>query len=228
LRIPYETPPTLGREFIELAPEIVAAILLTLSAGWQQACSAADVNADAGEVLMTERLRDGMRGALKNSPWKLIVLPGTESRSKSSVMLPDGRTDIPLMMIEVFLRTQEHDPHAIIECKRIAGSDTHLCREYIVEGVDRFVSGKYGENHAVGFMIGYVLSGTPTAAAAGVNAYLSRVSRTSDHLVLSTIIDSPTWYSRHARAKPLSPIDLHQAFFGFADVADAAWDLASE
>ncbi|MCL2590425.1 MAG: hypothetical protein FWD67_05980 [Betaproteobacteria bacterium] len=75
MRIPYETPSALGREFIELAPEVVAAILLTLAAGWQQACLAADVNADAGEVLMTERLRDGMRSALKEFPWDMIVLP---------------------------------------------------------------------------------------------------------------------------------------------------------
>ena len=191
MRIPYETPPALGREFIELGPEVVAVILLTLAAGWQRACAAEDVNANAGEVLMTERLRDGMRGALRNSPWKLIVLPGTESRSKASVVLPDGRTDIPLMLIEVFLRTQEHDPHAVIECKRIAGSDTHLCREYVVEGMDRFVREKYGENHAIGFMVGYVLSGSPSESADGVNAYLRRVSR-SDCLAPSDISDG-TW-----------------------------------
>ena len=214
MRIPYETPPALVREFIELGPEVVAVILLTLAAGWQRACAAEDVNANAGEVLMTERLRDGMRGALRNSPWKLIVLPGTESRSKASVVLPDGRTDIPLMLIEVFLRTQEHDPHAVIECKRIAGSDTHLCREYVVEGMDRFVREKYGENHAIGFMVGYVLSGSPSESADGVNAYLRRVSR-SDCLAPSDISDG-TWQSLHARSKPSMPIRLHHAFLGFA------------
>ena len=214
MRIPYETPPALGREFIELGPEVVAVILLTLAAGWQRACAAEDVNANAGEVLMTERLRDGMRGALRNSPWKLIVLPGTESRSKASVVLPDGRTDIPLMLIEVFLRTQEHDPHAVIECKRIAGSDTHLCREYVVEGMDRFVREKYGENNAIGFMVGYVLSGSPSESADGVNAYLRRVSR-SDCLAPSDISDG-TWQSLHARSKPSMPIRLHHAFLGFA------------
>jgi len=220
LRIPYETPSVHGREFIALAPEVVAAILRTLAGGWQHASAAADVNADAGEVLMTERLRDGMRNVLKNSRWKqMIVLPGTESRSKSSVMLPDGRTDIPLMLIEVFLRTQEHDPHAIIECKRIAGTDTRLCREYIIEGVDRFTDGKYGENHAVGFMVGYVLFGTPAVAAHGVNTYLLRVSRNAECLEQVTIIDFPTWYSRHARTKPLSPIYLHHTFLGVAGVA---------
>ena len=215
MRIPYETPPALGREFIEIQPEVVAVILLTLAAGWQRACAAEDVNANAGEVLMTERLRDGMRGVLRNSPWKLIVLPGTESRSKASVVLPDGRTDIPLMLIEVFLRTQEHDPHAVIECKRIAGSDTHLCREYVVEGMDRFVREKYGENHAIGFMVGYVLSGSPSESADGVNAYLRRVSRSVDRLAPSDISDG-TWQSLHARSKPSMPIRLHHAFLGFA------------
>lgn len=181
MRIPYEAPAPLGREFIELAPEIVAAILLTLVAGWQRACGFNDVKAQAGEVLMTERLRDGMRSELnsKGHPWgkMLVVLPGTESRSSSAVVTPDGRTDIPLMLIHEFWRTGEHDPHAIIECKRIVGADTHLYREYVVEGVDRFRTGKYGQNHALGFMVGYVLSGMAVEAANGVNAYLTRVSR---------------------------------------------------
>ncbi len=216
MRIPYEPPAALGREFIQLGPEVVAAILLTLVAGWQRACAASDVNANAGEVLMTERLRDGMRNAVKNASWNLIILPGTESRSKSNVLLPDGRTDIPLMMIEVFLRTQEHDPHAIIECKRIAGSDTHLCREYVVEGIDRFASGKYGENHAFGFMVGYVLSGASADAADGVNAYLKRVSRSTEKLSVNDMISDPVWYSTHHRAKPSPPVGLHHSFLELA------------
>ena len=218
MRIPYETPPALDREFIELGPEVVAVILLMLAAGWQQACAADDVNANAGEVLMTERLRDGMRSALKNSPWKqIMVLPGTESRSKSTVILPDGRTDIPLAFVEIFLRTQEHDPHAIIECKRITGSDTHLCREYVVEGMDRFIQEKYGENHAIGFMVGYVLSGAPSESADGINAYLKRVSRPADRLDPSDVSDAPAaWQSLHVRTRPSMPIRLHHAFLGFS------------
>ena len=224
MRIPYDAPAPLGREFIELAPEIVAAILLTLIAGWQQACEFDDLNAQAGEVLMTERLRDGMRGVLKakGCRWRrmLIVLPGTESRSRSEVTIPDGRTDIPLMLIEVFLRPEEHDPHAIIECKRIEGSDTHLCREYVVEGIDRFSAGKYGENHAMGFMVGYVLSGTMMESANGVNAYLARVSRKVDHLELADDLgNAPSWTSQHARPKLSSPIRLHHAFLSFAEAA---------
>jgi hypothetical protein len=83
------------------------------------------------------------------------AIPGTESRSNASVVLPDGRTDIPIFFIEVFFESQDHDPHAVVECKRIAAGDRRLCREYVVEGVDRFRIGKYGQNHAIGFMVGY-------------------------------------------------------------------------
>jgi hypothetical protein len=204
----------LGNEFIELAPEVTAAILLTLMAGWKRAITSTDVNGKAGEVLITERLRDGMRSTLKvgDLPWAktMLILPGTESRSGAAVV-PDGRTDIPIMLIEIFVRTQEHDPHAIIECKRISGSDTHLCREYIVEGVDRFRTCKYGYNHAIGFMAGYVISGTTDEAVSGVNAYLSRSARQPEHLGLIDACDAPTWVSEHTRPSS-SPIVLHRAF----------------
>lgn len=217
LKIPYEIPVPLGREYIELAPEIAAAILLTVLTGWQHALSSSDVNVQAGEVLMTERLRDGMRRALQVGihPWSktLMVLPGTESRSNSAIVIPDGRTDIPLMLIEVFLRTQEHDPHAIIECKRVAGSDTHLCREYVVEGMDRFRSGKYGQSHAIGFMVGYLLSGLAQEAADGINAYLTRVSRHADHLKSDDSCGKGScWNSKHVRAVSPSPVRLCHAF----------------
>ena len=133
------------------------------------------------------------------------------------MLTPDGRTDIPLVLIEVFLRTEEHDPHAIIECKRIAGSETHLCREYVVEGIDRFATGKYGENHAVGFMVGYVLSGTATESVDGINAYLTRASRKVDALEPSYVCsEAASWRSRHVRTKSSSPIQLHHAFLGLA------------
>lgn len=214
MRIPYDAPAPLGKEFIELAPEVTAAILLTLMTGWKRAVASVDVNANTGEVLITERLRDGMRDALKseNLPWAktMVVLPGTESRSVSAV-IPDGRTDIPIMLVEIFVRTQEHDPHAVIECKRISGSDTNLCREYVIEGVDRFRTGKYSYNHAIGFMAGYVISGTTDDAVLGVNAYLCRTSRQSEQLGLADACDAPTWISEHTRSSS-SPIVLRHAF----------------
>ena len=224
MKIPYIAPEPLSKEFIELTPDITAAILLTLMVGWQHAIAFPDVNAQSGEVVLTERLRDGMRSQLKSKglPWAktLMVLPGTESRSSTLVLIPDGRTDIPLILIEIFLRTQEHDPHAIIECKRIAGPDTHLCREYVVEGIDRFRTGKYGQNHAVGFMVGYLLTGDASKAVAGINAYLTRKSRNAEQLRSTNAAEGiSNWVSQHLRTAPSAPINLYHSFFGFSVTA---------
>lgn len=219
--LPFRVPMVTGRPFVRLQPYVVRAMLRTVAAGWALALTSADVHAGATEIAMTERLRDGMRHALDsgNFPWgrNMIVLPGTESRSRSEVLLPDGRTDIPILWIEIFLRLGEHDPHAIIECKRIAGSDAHLCREYVLEGIDRFRTGKYAGNHATGFMVGYLIAGDASAAALGVNRYLNsprrkRKPRHHENLTPSSLVEKTwTWVSHHPRTAA-SDTELHHVF----------------
>lgn len=226
MRIPYETNAAIGREYIALGPEVIAAILLTLQSGWAVAGITA-AHATAGEVEITERLRDGMRGALNTGqlPWlkSFLIAPGTESRSTLELTTPDGRTDIPVYLIEVFFRYGEHDPHAIIECKRLDGADTHLCREYVVEGVDRFRSGKYAENHAAGFMAGYLVQGDALQGARGVNAYLSRTGRSAEHLAASDVVEAASfWRSSHVRTIARAPISLHHALLAIRSEAIAS------
>ncbi len=222
MKLPFGAPSATGRPLITLRPYIARAIVYTIKAGWTVALRSADMTAGAGEVVMTERLRDGMEEALRSGKVKkwgkaMIVLPGTESRSRPDVLLPDGRTDIPILLIEIFLRFGEHKPHAILECKRIAGNDADLCREYVVEGIDRFQSGKYGANHSTGFMVGYLIGGTATVAARGVNRYLnsgrtSRGRRPTESLRSSSLVGgSWAWQSRHSRLVR-SAIDLHHVF----------------
>lgn len=217
----------LGRRFIDVGDEHCAAILQTLEAGWKRAADHPEVHAGAGEVEITERLRDGMRTALqaKVVPWhkKMTVLPGTESRSSPDAPRPDGRTDVPIFFSDVREEYDEHDPHAIVECKRIAGNRAGLCREYVVEGIDRFVTGKYAGNHADGFLAGYLLSGDVQAAVERVNKHLSRKKRQPERLESSTILDVP-WArsSRHVRPAPAGPIALHHAFFGLRPAPGAA------
>ena len=226
MKLPHDVCTAAGRLFIDLGPETATAILRTIKAGWARASSLPDVNADMGEVKMNERLRDGMRGALKvdGLPWgrTLIVLPGTESRSRPDVLAPDGRTDIPILLTAIVFRYGEHDPHAIIECKRIAGDDARLCREYVVNGIDRFRRGKYAANHAAGFIAGYVIADDANAAAGGVNRYLNtgrpnREPRRDESLAPSILVDEPwAWMSRHPRTGT-PEIDLHHAFLSFPD-----------
>ncbi len=222
MKLPLDGPATSDRQFINLGPDIASTILRTIEAGWVLALQSPNVNTSAGEVEITERLRDGMRQALNCERGELsktmVVLPGTESRSRPKVLIPDGRTDIPILWIEIFFRFGEHDPHAIIECKRIAGDNTGLCREYVVAGIDRFQTGKYSENHSTGFMVGYLIAGDANAAALGVNRYLNSKSRCAENLKLSNLIsESWAWGSCHPRTTN-SPIELHHAFLAFAAV----------
>jgi hypothetical protein len=110
------------------------------------------------------------------------------------------------MFIDVFVRSGEHDPHAIIECKRVSKSDASLIRDYVVEGIDRFCSGKYGRNHSRGFMAGYVMSGTAKEVVEAINGYLNTNSRSGELL----IAQSSTWQSEHPR-KNSSKIELHHS-----------------
>ena len=213
MKLPRDAPKVAGRTFIDLSSEVSIAILRIVAAGWSQALKSPDVNADAGEVVMNERLRDGMRTVSDELPWgrTMIVLDGMESRSRPEVLTPDGRTDISILWIEIFFRYREHVPHAIIECKRISGDDDRLRREYVVNGIDRFRSGKYAPNHAAGFMVGYLIAGAADEAARGVNRHLN----SDENLAPSNLIDEPwAWTSRHPRAEA-PPIDLHHALLPF-------------
>ena len=89
----------------------------------------------------------------------------------------------------------------------------------------RFKTGKYGGNHAVGFMAGYLLSDDARAAAGGINGYLTRKGRQIEHLGPSNIRDAP-WSrsSRHPRPQPAEPIDLHHAFLAMQAVARVTTD----
>ena len=208
---------SMGRPSLNIHKVRCRAILQLLDEGWKRASECPEVNPDAGEVEITERLRDSMREVLKGrvAKWgkSVWVLSGTESRSTPSTLQPDGITDIPIAFTEIREKYDDHDQHATIECKRIAGSSTDLCRLYVVQGIDRFKMGKYAGRHVYGFMAGYVLSGDPQSAAHGINRYLTGKERLDDHLQSCTIRDDP-WArsSVHQRPNSTVPITLHHAF----------------
>lgn len=201
---------------LDIGRDRVATILQTIRRGWNRARMQPEVRPGKPEIELNEWLREGMRAALGRGP-KMLVAPGTETRSTPNVRVPDGRTDIPLYFPEILEKRNDHDPHAIIECKRIAGDNAKLRRLYVAMGIDdRFVSGKYGRRHATGFMVGYVESGTVNLAAKGINQYLYDQNRRREVLGPCTGM-SADWArsSRHSRPSAAKPIDLHHAFLEF-------------
>ena len=221
MRIPFRPEISLGRRFIEISRDECATVLRILMGGWENALAEIKICPDTGEVEITECLRDGMEKALRDGVVRqnrqISVLPGTQSRSSSEVLRPDGLTDISIHIQRIREEYDQHPPHVIIECKRVAGNRTDLCRLYVVDGVDdRFKNSKYAGNHAIAFMAGYVLVGAVEDAIRGINKYLTRKGRQSEHLELSNILDLPwAWSSSHIRSGAPAPIYLHHAFLSF-------------
>ncbi len=208
----------LAKGSLDIGRDRIATILRRIERGWKLARVRPGVEAGTHEVELNECLRDGMREAVKPRTGgrrgrKFIVAGGTETRSSSARRRPDGRTDIALYLPDIFEAYRDHDPHAIIECKRIAEDNPRLCREYVKEGIDRFASGKYGSRYANGFMAGYLMSGRTNCAAAGINRHLLRKRRRDECMGSSTVLNAD-WVrtSRHPRPKTSVPITLHHAF----------------
>ena len=173
------------------------------------------------EVEVTECLYRGMlkaareQGRAGRGP-KMWVARGMQTCSSPDLRAPDGLIDIALFFNVILEECVDLDPHAIIECKRVAGSDTRLCRKYVKEGIDRFASGKYGGCHTTGFMTGYLQSGSASQAAWGINRHLDRKNRQGERLGPCTAWRAD-WArsSRHPRPGGTIPVELHHAFLEF-------------
>lgn len=205
---------------LDIGRDRAATILQTIKRGWRRAVRQPGIQAGTPELKLNEYLRDGMREAVEprlggRGP-RMLVAPGTESRSTPDVTTPDGRTDIPIYVLAIFETCHDHDPHAIIECKRVAGSDGRLCGRYVRRGIDRFVVGKYGSRHATGFMAGYLESGNADLAAQGINRILVAKNRHGE-LLGSSVGMRAEWVrsSRHPRPGAIAPVNLHHAFLEF-------------
>lgn len=218
MSIPFGTPDA-QRPFINLDVDRCSTIICTLRLGWARALKTRLIDIEWHEVPITECLRDGMREALREAlgtASDMWVSAGAESRSTPGLLEPDGRTDIPIAFTSIRERLNEHNAHAIIECKRVAEDSASLCKAYVEQGIRRFVGGakadprypKYAANHAVAFMAGYLLRGTTAGAVKRINGYLGKM----EHLGPPTVVRED-WVrtSVHKRSR-LSDIILHHAF----------------
>ena len=123
--------------------------------------------------------------------------------------------------VDIALFSWEYDPDEIyltIECKLLRPK--RLPRLYVVEGIDRFVQGRYGGKTRIGAMIGYVLEGTPERVIDLINSQIERRWDSGHRL---TLTDSIGWLetvysSQHHRESAFSPITLTHFLFNMNDI----------
>ena len=123
-----------------------------------------------------------------------------------------GRTDIR------FLKVKEYEGQQVyytIECKRLDGN-SHLCKEYVVNGIRRFTTGKYPTYLGCNAMLGFVVSAIDLCKTIDkVNSHLT----VDEHLLSMSTIASPIveMQSHH-----ISPCDfiLYHLWTDFSRLVD--------
>lgn len=99
------------------------------------------------------------------------------------------------------------------ECKLLDESN-FLVREYIFEGVCRYLSGKYGSRCSSGSMVGYVQGTDLSKVLPKLDIAMSRFSE-SPSLTKKDGTHENHYNSRHQRSMGLTPFELHHLFFLF-------------
>ena len=140
--------------------------------------------------------------------------PGYES---NGLAYSKGRIDMAVLL----------DPMAegylAYECKRLnivrADGRRSLAREYVMDGLSRFITGQYSENLPVGCMLGYVLDGDVAYAVSSVRAKIVECDQ-DIALVMgprdeAAIGAATRFSSRHRRVSGDDEIEIRHALLPF-------------
>ncbi len=144
-----------GRPSFELSDDQIATVVDLIC----RAAHAARPHVSKGmpEVPITRVVRKAMRRVKGVLGLTNLQIQGEQELDNMATDDPDilGRIDIVLQFLHQF---GDENAYVAVECKRLLPGDTGLNGRYIVQGVDRFVTGQYAAGHAWGFMLGYMLA----------------------------------------------------------------------
>lgn len=122
---------------VSLAGATIIAVLRAIQLGWRAAVDVAEGDAAvlSQELPMTHRLCAAMGRVVDSSQdqYPMRITPGTVVIPSEDAPRLVGLTDISIYLNGL----PGHDPHAIIECKRVHGGDRKLCRLYASPGNPR-------------------------------------------------------------------------------------------
>lgn len=105
------------------------------------------------------------------------------------------------------------------ECKLLAEGDVRLYREYIQNGLYRYIQGKYCARSSAGSLIGYVTSGSISVVVQDVKIRVDKKNILSAMALAPSISTFKEHYtSTHTREKGLSSFCVHHLFFRFTTV----------
>lgn len=115
----------------------------------------------------------------------------------------------PRIDISVWWDRLDEDAYYTIECKRLTPG--HLAKEYVNEGMIRFVSGKYAVATSAAAMIGYAIAHAPEDLLEPVNEHVRQHADLTDDDLLAPAAPiralTTVYKSRHLRGT--SRVEIH-------------------
>jgi len=118
--------------------------------------------------------------------------------------------------IDFCFRTWDPNSYFGAECKLLKENNSELYKLYVDEGVNRYLSGKYGEKCSVGSMIGYIIIGNTAESINKVKIRVDKLPNISNMKKSDSINGFTNHYkSVHGRKVGNTPFHIHHLFFSF-------------
>jgi hypothetical protein len=173
--LPLDESDAIGQPSFIKRHDIIATVIELIQAAWIRVGQRPEINAQCDE--------DTIAGALHNEMWvekKRRGIPGPPqivnepaTRVSDNSLKPDGFIDF-----KMFYAWGMEDYFGI-ECKRLTSQDKgHLAREYVKNGVMRFVTGKYSLGHDWAAMLGFVIDGNSSGCIKLITVQLNKRKQT--------------------------------------------------
>ncbi|MFO0055605.1 MAG: hypothetical protein ACK53Q_22080 [Dolichospermum sp.] len=155
---PLDDSGTVGQPSFINRRDIIATVFDIIQAALIQVCQKPEINIKSDEPIIAGALYHEMRAEKKRRNIQdgppLIINEAATRRSQRSLK-PDGFIDFKMVY------SWDIEDYFGIECKRVSSTkpNRHLAKDYVIEGVKRFVEGTYSIGDDYAAMLGFVIDG---------------------------------------------------------------------
>ena len=193
----------------ELGSDGIMTILRIICEAYKELRASGRVTAIMSEPEITEELFVKLELVWRKTDISLIPI-----HEKSHGKRKEGRGKTPTIDF-CFRHELDRNSYFGAECKVLKENSTSYDR-YIKKGVNRYLSGKYGEKCSAGSMIGYIIIGNTAEIINKVKIRVDKLPNISNMKKSDSINGFTDHYkSVHGRKVGNSPFRIHHLFFSF-------------
>jgi len=195
----------------EIGPDTDEALIDVVVESYKLLCKENTVKEDLSEDEITLELYTNIQHVWRRTRLNAIPIHQYPIFPKKKVR---GR---PPTIDFVFIRGFSEYSYFAFECKLVNDKDSRLIREYVTEGMLRFISGKYAQNESIGAMVGYLFNCKVPIVVDMINSEILKKMNNLDCLKNKTPIGgfNDVYLSCHVKKQYNTKININHLFFSF-------------